>query len=88
MTTFVCSHNLPGDTRIIINGQYISCLFFSPAEDPETFLFYGSVLECFNAADSFFETGSDPWHYESLSIPAQDAIYNALYYYTDGGKHE
>ena len=67
------------DTVIGISGEHIMCLFYPGDNEPrEYFMFTGSVPDLLRATDKFFDEGVDTIKYEDLSIPAQDAIYNAL----------
>lgn len=88
MKAHIFSHNNPGDTVIIIDGRDIYCIFRSedPDEPEELLTYTGTVFGLFCAASVYFATGEDAVSYEELSLPAQDAICNALKYLAKGGK--
>lgn len=80
MTCFKYSHNEPNDTQILVNGKSIVCSFVTKDHDfpTEKLYFMGSVSELFRLSALYFDSDFDAVGFESLSLPAQDAIYNAL----------
>lgn len=80
MMMFRYSHNEPDDTEIFVAGKSIICSFITgdPDYPTEKLYFMGSVQELFKWSDVYFDENFDVVGFESLSIPAQDAIHNAL----------
>ena len=73
------THNLPDDTVIKVQCNRVEATFTNE-DGTETIKYNGSPRDFFFVAEDYFETGHDACKYEDLSLPAQDAIFNALYY--------
>ena len=76
---FHYSHNLPNDTKIILEKGLITCVF-TDENGTDRISYRGSLARLLYRIQVFFESGckNDSIGYDDLSLSAQDGIYNAI----------
>lgn len=79
MRTF--THNHKDDTLLERDGNTIRFTFWSDTftyEDPDTMEFSVSQDELFRMLADYFEAGQHADLFDQLTLPGQDALWNAL----------
>ena len=82
------SHNSKDDTILERDGNDLDFTFWSDTftyEDPDTMTFHVAQADLFKMMEEFFDTGDHADLFEGLSLPAQDALWNALLFLDKNG---